>query len=215
MEHSNSLYLAGTLAGRPEANHEVQGEIFYHLTLVVPRLSGALDLLPVTASKRLVDAVPLYTGMPLAIEGQLRAYNKPVEGTGRLLLTAFAQRLYAPHGEGEAPPRNPNLLCLTGALCKPPVHRTTPLGREIADMILAVNRAYGKSDYIPCVVWGKGARLAATLRVGEPLALEGRLQSRPYEKRLPQGTVQQRTAYEVSVARLLTPQTEEANAPQG
>ena len=196
-ETGNYLHLSGSLTTAPTYGHEVFGEKFYYATLSVPRLSGAEDLLPITLSERLMEGMTLDVGSPLAIEGQLRSYNKVIEGAGRLLITAFAQRL-APLDGGE----NPNQVQLTGALCKPPSYRTTPFGREIADLMLAVNRAYGKSDYIPCITWGRTARFASHLNVGDKVQLLGRFQSRAYQKQLQDGTVLEKTAYEVSVCRL-------------
>ena len=196
-ESGNYLHLRGTICSAPVYGHEVFGEKFYYATLSVPRLSGAEDLLPITLSERLMEGATLEVGSPLTIDGQLRSYNKVIEGAGRLLITGFAQRL-SPADTGE----NPNQVQLTGALCKPPSYRTTPFGREIADLMLAVNRAYGKSDYIPCITWGRTARFASHLNVGDKVQLLGRFQSRAYQKQLPDGTVVGKTAYEVSVARL-------------
>ncbi|HIQ62286.1 MAG TPA: single-stranded DNA-binding protein [Candidatus Avichristensenella intestinipullorum] len=199
----NALSLTGTIAHMPEFSHDVFGEPFYQLTLAVPRLSGVHDMLPVTASQRLLDMVSPAQDMPLHLEGQVRSYNKMIDGVGRLLITAFAQRLAPPEGN-----ENPNTVLLCGALCKPPAYRTTPFGREIADLMLAVNRAFGKSDYIPCIAWGRNARFAAQLTVGDRLMIEGRLQSRPYQKQLPDGTVLDKIAYEVSIGRLETERPE-------
>ena len=180
----NTLHLSGKVIGTPVVGHEAFGEKFYYLTLGVPRLSGAMDHLPITLSERLLDGAMLKDGDPLAIEGQVRSYNKIIEGAGRLLITAFAQRIVQPDER-----ENPNQIQLTGTLCKAPAYRTTPFGREIADMMLAVNRAYGKSDYIPCITWGRSARFAAKLSVGDRITLSGRLQSRAYQKQMPDGTV--------------------------
>lgn len=196
-ETGNYLHLSGIICAEPVYGHEVFGEKFYYATLSVPRLSGAEDLLPITLSERLMEGVRLDMGAPLAIEGQLRSYNKVIEGAGRLLITGFAQRLASVDSE-----ENPNQVQLTGALCKPPSYRTTPFGREIADLMLAVNRAYGKSDYIPCITWGRTARFASHLNVGDKVTLLGRFQSRAYQKQLADGTVIGKTAYEVSVGRL-------------
>ena len=193
---TNQLMLTGVVTEEPQFDHEVFGEAFFHTILSVPRLSGAYDLLPLTVSERLM-AEGFRQGETASISGQLRSYNKVMGGQGRLLLTAFAQRL-RPVDEEE----NPNTVFLTGALCKPPSFRTTPFGREIADLMLAVNRSYGKSDYIPCIAWGRTARFASGLSVGDRIQLQGRFQSRAYQKQLPDGTVQERTAYEVSVSRL-------------
>ncbi|MBQ8555514.1 MAG: single-stranded DNA-binding protein [Clostridia bacterium] len=196
-ENGNYLHLSGILTDEPVYGHEVFGEKFYYATLSVPRLSGAEDLLPVTLSERLMEGTKLTIGSPLCLEGQLRSYNKVIEGAGRLLITGFAQRLLDPDNE-----ENPNQVQLTGALCKPPSYRTTPFGREIADLMLAVNRAYGKSDYIPCITWGRTARFASHLKVGDKVTLLGRFQSRAYQKQLSDGSVLNKTAYEVSVGRL-------------
>ena len=196
-ETGNYLHLSGILTEAPVYGHEVFGEKFYYATLSVPRLSGAEDLLPITLSERLMQDAALDVGSPLCLEGQLRSYNKVVEGAGRLLITGFAQRLGDPDSE-----ENPNQVQLTGALCKLPSYRTTPFGREIADLMLAVNRAYGKSDYIPCITWGRTARCASHLKVGDKVTLLGRFQSRAYQKQLGDGTVLNKTAYEVSVSRL-------------
>ena len=198
MEHLiNGLQLTGKLIAMPQAGHEAFGEAFYYLTLNVPRLSGAEDLLPVTVSKRLLEEVKLEPGGMLSIEGQVRSHNKVIDGASRLLITAFAQRLM------EADPhRNPNLLLLTGTLCKAPVYRTTPFGREIADLMLAVNRPYGRSDYIPCITWGRSARFCSRLRVGDRISLSGRLQSRAYQKQFPDGACVEKVAYEVSVSQI-------------
>ena len=196
-EQGNYLRLSGIINQSPTYGHEVFGEKFYYATLSVPRLSGAEDLLPITLSERLMEGIPLDIGMPLTLEGQLRSYNKVIEGAGRLLITAFAQRILPPDGE-----ENPNQVQLQGALCKPPSYRTTPFGRELADLMLAVNRAYGKSDYIPCITWGRTARFASHLHVGDKVTLMGRFQSRAYQKQLADGSVITKMAYEVSVGRL-------------
>lgn len=193
----NALSLIGTIAEMPVFSHDVFGESFYQIVLAVPRLSGVHDMLPVTASERLLELVSPELNLPLHLEGQVRSYNKMVDGVGRLLITAFAQRLSPPTGQ-----ENPNNVILSGALCKPPAYRTTPFGREIADMMVAVNRAFGKSDYIPCIAWGRNARFAARLSVGNQVVVEGRLQSRPYQKQMPDGAVLDKVAYEVSISRL-------------
>ena len=193
---NNQLSLCGVIETPPALDHEVFGEQFYRMDLRVPRLSGAQDLLPVTVSERLMNS-QVVPGTRLCVQGQLRSYNKVMGGAGRLLLTAFAQRLSPPDDS-----ENPNTIHLIGAICKPPAFRTTPFGREIADLMLAVNRAFGKSDYIPCIAWGRTARYAAQLSVGDHLDVQGRFQSREYQKQLPDGTVINRMAYEVSISRL-------------
>ncbi len=184
---NNQLTLCGVIENTPVLDHEVFGENFYRLDIRVPRLSGASDLLPVTVSERLMNS-QVTPGVRITIHGQLRSYNKVMGGAGRLLLTAFAQRLLPPDDD-----ENPNTIRLTGAICKPPSFRTTPFGREIADLMLAV---------IPCIAWGRTARYAASLNVGDKLEVQGRFQSREYQKQLPDGTVINRMAYEVSLSRL-------------
>lgn len=196
-ETGNVIHLQGRVCESLQFGHELFGEQFYVTTLSVPRLSGAEDFLPITLSERLLLGGPITVGMELCLDGQLRSYNKVVEGAGRLLITAFAQRVAPVTAE-----QNPNLVQLTGALCKAPSYRTTPFGREIADLMLAVNRSYGKSDYIPCIAWGRTARYAANLKVGDKVQLVGRFQSRNYQKQQPDGTVLSKVAYEVSVSRL-------------
>ena len=193
---NNVLKLCGVIESAPVLDHEVFGEQFYRMELKVPRLSGTYDLLPVTVSERLMEG-EVAPGMQIGISGQLRSYNKVIGGSGRLLLTAFAQQLETPDET-----QNPNTVQLTGAICKPPSFRTTPFGREIADLMLAVNRSFGKSDYIPCIAWGRTARYAATLQVGDKLRIQGRFQSREYQKQMPDGNVINRIAYEVSISRL-------------
>ena len=193
---NNVLKLCGVIESAPVLDHEVFGEQFYRMELKVPRLSGTYDLLPVTVSERLMEG-EVAPGMQIGISGQLRSYNKVIGGSGRLLLTAFAQQLETPDET-----QNPNTVQLTGAICKPPSFRTTPFGREIADLMLAVNRSFGKSDYIPCIAWGRTARYAATLQVGDKLCIQGRFQSREYQKQMPDGNVINRIAYEVSISRL-------------
>ena len=196
-ETGNSIHLRGHVCQPLQFGHELFGEQFFVTTLRVPRLSGAEDFLPITLSERLLIDEPIAAGSILCLDGQLRSYNKVVEGSGRLLITAFAQRLLPEEDE-----ENPNRVQLTGALCKAPSYRTTPIGREIADLMLAVNRSYGKSDYIPCITWGRTARYAANLKIGDKVQLVGRFQSRNYQKQLPDGTILNKVAYEVSVSRL-------------
>lgn len=196
-ETGNSIHLRGHVCQPLQFGHELFGEQFFATTLRVPRLSGAEDFLPITLSERLLIDEPIAAGSILCLDGQLRSYNKVVEGSGRLLITAFAQRLLPEEDE-----ENPNRVQLTGALCKAPSYRTTPFGREIADLMLAVNRSYGKSDYIPCITWGRTARYAANLKIGDKVQLVGRFQSRNYQKQLPDGTILNKVAYEVSVSRL-------------
>ena len=194
MENPNNRIIAvGRLEGGLELSHEVMNEPFYTGTLLVKRLSGAVDRLPVTIPGKLMGALPEEADSQLLMTGQVRSYNKVVEGAGRLMVTLFAQSI-APSPDNDTL----NKVTLTGALCKPPVYRYTPFGREICDMMLAVNRAFGKSDYIPCIAWGRNAQYASRFGVGDRVRLTGRLQSREYQKLLESGEYLSRNAYEVS-----------------
>ena len=191
---TNSVSLAGRLCGL-KLSHKIYGEAFYTFSLECARLSEKADMLPVTVSERLLEQHPLCEGAMVGVKGQLRSYNKLVDGRARLYLTIFARELADCSSFT-------NEIELNGFLCKPPVFRMTPFGREITDLLIAVNRAYNKSDYIPCIVWGRNARYAAGFAVGDKVSLSGRVQSREYEKQLESGEVTVRTAYEVSIARL-------------
>lgn len=195
-EDCNTVTLCGTVAETAAQDHELYGERFYTARLDVPRRSGAVDSLPLTIPERL-GFLPL-RGDLLWVHGQVRSYNRHVHGVNRLLLTTFVREaaMIGP----EALPSNE--VELTGTLCKPVVFRTTPLSREIGDMLLAVNRTYGKSDYLPCIAWGKNARLADMLAVGSALHIVGRIQSRVYEKTLEDGMIEERVAYEISCSTL-------------
>lgn len=193
---NNRAYVAGTVITVPEFSHEVLGEKFYDVTLSVRRLSDRHDEIPVTVSDRLMQDMPLVPGDTVGVSGQLRSYNKQTEGRSKLVLRIFAREL----DDGESD--TPNRIELEGFICKPPVYRTTPFKREICDMLLAVNRAYNKSDYIPAIAWGRNARYAGEFAVGDKVAVTGRIQSRVYQKTLPDGSVEDRVAYEVSVSRL-------------
>jgi len=190
---NNRIIAAGRLDGELELSHEVMNEPFYTGTLLVKRISGAVDRLPVTIPGKLLACMPPNSGQLLTLTGQVRSYNKVVDGAGRLMVTLFAQSI------AEAQENDTlNKVSLVGALCKPPIYRSTPFGREICDMMLAVNRAFGKSDYIPCIAWGRNAQYAARFGVGDKIALTGRLQSREYQKLLDNGEYMIRNAYEVS-----------------
>jgi primosomal replication protein N len=193
-ESTNSVSVAGRLEGL-SMSHKIFGEAFYTFYLECGRLSEKADILPVTISERLLLTHPLFEGSEVCVKGQLRSYNKLVDGKVRLYLTIFARDI-------EEKTRQLNEIELTGFVCKPPVYRVTPFGREITDMLVAVNRAYNKSDYIPCIVWGRNARYAAEFGVGDKITVFGRVQSREYEKVLENGEKLIRTAYEVSVSRL-------------
>ncbi len=208
MENPNNRIIAvGRLEGGLELSHEVMNEPFYTGTLLVKRLSGAVDRLPVTIPGKLMGMLP-QEDVQLVMTGQVRSYNKVVEGAGRLMVTLFAQSI-APSPDNDTL----NKVSLTGALCKPPVYRSTPFGREICDMMLAVNRAFGKSDYIPCIAWGRNAQYASRFNVGDRVRLTGRLQSREYQKLLESGEYLSRNAYEVSCFTLEAADGEPAPAP--
>ncbi len=193
---NNAVTLSGKVVGEPAFSHEVFGEKFYEVTLSVKRLSGMDDLLPISVSEHLVDD-KFYDGANVSIKGQFRSYNKTVGERSKLMLTVFVRDVFDYDDT-----INPNTVELSGYICKPPVYRTTPFNREICDLLIAVNRQYNKSDYIPCIVWGRNARFASSLPVGEHINLSGRVQSRNYQKKLPDETVVTRTAYEVSVSKI-------------
>ena len=193
---TNKILLIGRAGGESEYSHSVFGEAFFSLPFSVRRLSGTEDRLNITVSERLLGDAPVSEGLGFRISGQIRSYNKRTETSSRLLITVFA-REFVPLSEEDAPP-DVNEAELTGYICKPPIYRTTPFSREIADMLLAVNRRFGKSDYLPCIAWGRNARYLADLPVGTNLHVIGRLQSREYKKQFADGTEQLRTAYEIS-----------------
>ncbi len=187
----------GEIVSEAAFSHEVYGEGFYEFYVKVMRLSGQADILPVTISERLIEGSSLHIGDTLCALGQFRSYNKLEGGRSRLMLTVFVREILS-----AAPTSNPNSIVLSGYICKPPVYRTTPFNREIADLLVAVNRAYNKSDYIPCIAWGRNARFVQNLKVGDRIALSGRIQSREYVKRLSETQSVTMTAYEVSVSKL-------------
>ena len=196
-DKNNKVFISGEIVTEAEFSHEVYVEGFYEKNVLVKRLSGQGDILPVTVSERLISDGALSVGVTINALGQFRSYNKLVDGKSKLLLTVFVRELLE-----EAPIKNPNSIVLMGYICKPPVYRTTPFNREIADILIAVNRSYNKSDYIPCIAWGRNARFAKNLAVGEKIALSGRIQSREYQKRVTDDDVRTLTAYEVSISKL-------------
>ena len=196
-EKNNRVYLQGEIVSDATFSHEVYGEGFYEFFVRVMRLSGQADVLPVTLSERLIRDGMLTKGKTICALGQFRSYNKIENGKSRLMLTVFVRELLL-----EPPDKNPNSILLSGYICKPPVYRTTPFNREIADLLIAVNRSYNKSDYIPCIAWGRNARFVKNLSVGDKIAVSGRIQSREYQKKLSETDVKTMTAYEVSVSKL-------------
>jgi len=197
---NNNVTLIGRVIGNTILSHKVFSEGFYLFYICAPRLSENVDILPVTFSERLIAKSEIVPGRFIKVSGQLRSYNYYTEGKSRLVLTVFARELELVDEESTKG-ENPNEITLNGFICKPPVYRKTPFGREICDLLLAVNRAYNKSDYIPCIVWGRNARFAGLLEVGTNVMLSGRIQSRTYQKRIGE-TLSERTAYEVSVAKI-------------
>lgn len=196
-DKNNRVYVAGEIVSDATFSHEVYGEGFYEFFVKVMRLSGQADILPITVSERLIQGGMLGKSKPICAIGQFRSYNKLENGKSRLMLTVFVRELLE-----ETPDKNPNSIVLSGYICKPPVYRTTPFNREIADVLIAVNRAYNKSDYIPCIAWGRNARFVKNLTVGDRIAISGRIQSREYQKKLSESDVRTMTAYEVSVSKL-------------
>lgn len=196
-EKNNKVFISGEIVSEAEFSHEVYGEGFYEMNVLVKRLSGQGDLLPVTVSERLIADKDLKVGSTINAFGQFRSYNKLVDGKSRLMLTVFVRELL-----DNSLPKNPNSIVLCGYICKPPVYRTTPFNREICDILIAVNRSYNKSDYIPCIAWGRNARFAKNLEVGEKIAISGRIQSREYQKKFSEEDIRVMTAYEVSISKL-------------
>ena len=208
---NNYLTLVGKVTGEKEFSHEIYGERFFIFSLSIPRLSGNSDIIPVTVSERLITDGMLEEGKKLLIKGQFRSYNSYEQQKNRLILTVFAKDIIEINEEDESDNEEnemvskemvTNEVVLTGYICKKPIYRQTPFGREIADLLLAVNRAYNKSDYIPCIAWGRNARFCQNMEVGVQVKIVGRVQSRTYEKKFEDGTVENRVAYEVSVGSL-------------
>lgn len=201
---TNKVKIIGKVLGEKELSHEMYGERFYKINLEVSRLSSESDILPATVSERLLVDYDLNPGEYVVLEGQLRSYNRYIDGRNRLILTIFARDLYLPESEEELESllKSPNEIYLDGYICKEPIYRTTPFGREITDLLIAANRAYNKSDYIPSIAWGRNARFCEKLEIGDHIKLWGRIQSRDYQKRCEDGEVISRVAFEVSVSKL-------------
>lgn len=199
---NNVVTIAGRVISDLEFSHEIFGEGFYTFTLKVPRLSENNDFLPVTISERLINNRKIEIGSLVEIEGQLRSYNNTnyTKEGNKLILTVFAREIKFLENEKQV--KNPNQIFLNGYICKKPVYRTTPFGREITDLLLAVNRPYNKSDYIPCIAWGRNARYSENLNVGDNIKIWGRVQSRGYQKKLDTGEVVEKIAYEVSISKM-------------
>ena len=216
---NNYLTLVGKVTSEKQFSHEIYGERFYSFDLSIPRLSGNADIIPVTVSERLINDDMMAIGNKLLIKGQFRSYNSYENEKNRLILTVFAKDIEKleetaqeaeVNEEGNELPVNEfvkkdtitNEVVLIGYICKKPIYRQTPFGREIADLLLAVNRAYNKSDYIPSIAWGRNARFCQNLEVGTEVKIVGRIQSRNYEKKYEDGTIIKKVAYEVSIGSL-------------
>ena len=197
---NNQVTIMGQVASEFEFSHEVFGEGFYMVEVLVKRLSNSCDLIPLMISERLIDVTQDYTGEYIMASGQFRSYNRHEEQKNRLVLSVFVREIS--FIEEEPDDSKANNILLDGYICKEPIYRKTPMGREIADLLLAVNRPYGKSDYIPCICWGRNARFSGQFEVGGHVQLWGRIQSREYQKKLSEFEMEKRTAYEVSVSKL-------------
>ena len=206
---NNYLTLVGKVTGEKKFSHEIYGERFYVFNLEIARLSGNADIIPITVSERLATDEMLTAGKNLLVKGQFRSYNSYDNEKNRLILTVFAKDVVELEENNEEEENEmtkkdmvTNEVVLVGYICKKPIYRQTPFGREIADILLAVNRAYNKSDYIPTIAWGRNARFCQNLEVGTKVRLVGRVQSRMYEKKHEDGTIENRVAYEVSIGSL-------------
>jgi primosomal replication protein N len=197
---NNQVTIMGEVASKFTYSHEVFGEGFYMVDVLVKRLSNSDDRIPLMISERLIDVTQDYTGEYIMVTGQFRSYNRHEETKNRLVLSVFVRE--AEFIDEELDGAKTNHILLEGYICKKPVYRKTPLGREIADLLLAVNRPYGKSDYIPCICWGRNARYASSFEVGQHVQILGRIQSREYVKKLSETETETRVAYEVSVSKM-------------
>ena len=213
--NSNNITLTGVVEKEPKYSHEVLGEGFYVFLLKCSRTSGNKDTLPVMISDRLADVREIKVGQVVTVSGQIRSFNRHIDDVKRkLILSVFARELEILAQDVTELPfeENINTAILDGFVCKPPIYRCTPKGREIADILVAVNRPYGKSDYIPCIAWGRNARFAGGLETGEHIQIQGRFQSREYTKKISDNEIETRVAYEVSVSRI--DYTEEGKADE-
>ena len=195
--NNNVAVLCGVVQSKPVYSHQMYGEGFYESILSVPRLSEQIDSIPFTISERLLNDAEITEGSLVTFSGQLRSYNKMIDGKSKLLLTLFVREVL----ENDES-RNPNIIDIVGYVCKEPIYRMTPFKREICDVLLAVNRAYNKSDYLPCIAWGRNARFVKDIPIGEKVNINGRIQSRIYQKVDAEGNVSDKVAYEVSINRI-------------
>jgi single-stranded DNA-binding protein len=190
----NAVYLYGMVVSEPTAPHEFYGEGFYELQMSVKRLSSIVDIIPIVIPKNILEREKIILGSHIAVLGEFRSFNKIENNRSRLMLSVFTSML-----DTEINEENPNTIELSGYICKMPVYRTTPFNREIADLLIAVNREQGKTDYLPAIAWGRNARLAKTMSVGDQINITGRIQSREYQKKLDNGMTETRVAYEISI----------------
>ncbi|HGS9445478.1 TPA: single-stranded DNA-binding protein [Clostridioides difficile] len=197
-DENNVVNLRGELDNKLEFSHEIFGEKFYNMKIKINRLSDSFDILPMTVSERLLQDIDLDKQNLVNVVGQLRSYNKTLNNKNRLVLTVFVREIKSIDEEN----KEPNSIFLDGYVCKEPVYRKTPLGREITDLLVAINRPYNKSDYIPSIVWGRNAKFAKNLKVGDRIQLWGRVQSREYEKKIDENNVVKKMAYEVSISKI-------------
>lgn len=197
---NNQVSMMGEIVSDFQYSHEVFGEGFYMVEIAVNRLSNYADYIPLMVSERLIDTEQDYTGQLIHVTGQFRSYNRHEEKKNRLVLSVFVRELEFLDEIDEN--EKTNQIFLDGYICKEPIYRKTPLGREIADVLLAVNRSYGKSDYIPCICWGRNARFASGFEVGSHIQMYGRIQSREYVKKINEEETERRIAYEVSVSKV-------------
>ena len=197
---NNQVTMIGEIVSEFEFSHGVYGEGFYLVDISVSRLSDSVDYIPLMVSERLVDVTQSYIGETISVSGQFRSYNRHEEKKNRLILSVFVRELeFVDEIEDDI---KSNQIYLDGYICKEPIYRKTPLGREIADLLVAVNRSYGKSDYIPCICWGRNARYASSFEVGSHVEVYGRIQSREYIKKIGEEQTEKRVAYEVSVNKI-------------
>lgn len=195
---TNIVNLSGELEDTLEFSHEIFGEKFYNAKIKINRLSDYSDILPMTISERLIQELDFENNKHVNVVGQLRSYNKNVGDKNKLILTVFVREINPIDEES----KDPNSIYLDGYICKRPIYRKTPLGREITDLLVAINRPYNKSDYIPSIVWGRNAKFARNLKVGDRIQMWGRIQSRFYEKKIDDENIVKRVAYEVSVSKI-------------
>ena len=208
---NNVIKMGGVVASELELSHEIYGEKFYKFYIEIDRLSGQQDKIPVIISERLIDVNDFNIGKLILLEGQYRSYNKVDENNrSRLILSVFVKDINQIDVSEDV--KTINELTISGVVCKKPIYRKTPLGRDISDILLAVNRSYNKSDYIPCIIWGRNAKYCEHLEIGTSVKVVGRVQSREYEKKHDDGTTEKRVAYEVSVSKFEIINKEDSNS---